>query len=85
MFKFRAARLLLAIPITIVASGCGLITPANYIAQPRVQESLTPICYRHASRIARRCDRVEHLRDEDMRALLSPAYTPSHRALGAVN
>jgi hypothetical protein len=59
--------------IGLAASGCGLITPANYIAQARIEEPVTPICYRQASRIVRRCDRVAYVSDDDVRALLTPS------------
>jgi hypothetical protein len=95
MFRLTAAGpsirsrfcLILAISVTVVTSGCGLLTPANYIAKPhmQVQESRTPFCYRHASRLVTRCDRVEYRSDEDVRALLNSRHIPSFRALGAVN
>ena len=69
--------LTLGLVAAVAASGCGLLTPANYIAQPRIVESKTPVCYRHASRIVMRCDHVEYRRDEDVRALLSSTQPTS--------
>ena len=94
MFKFRFTAAgppvrscfcrILAICVTFVTSGCALIAPANYIAKPHMQESRTRVCYRHASRLVTRCDRVEYRSDEDVRGLLNSTRIPSYRALGAV-
>jgi hypothetical protein len=93
MFRFTAAGpsvrsrlcLILALSVTLVTSGCGLITPANYIAKPHMQESRTPFCYRHASRLRMRCDRVEFRSDEEMRALLNSTDILSYRTFGEVH
>ena len=77
--------LIFAMSVTLVTSGCGLITPANYIAKPRIQESRTPFCYRHASRIVTGCDRVEHRSDEDVRALRNSTQIQSYRIFGGVH
>ena len=93
MFRFTAEGLsvrlrfclILATFVTLFASGCGLLTPANYIAKPHMQESRTRFCYRHASRLVTRCDRVEYRSDEDVRAALNSAHSPSYWTSGAVD
>ena len=93
MFRFTAAKLsvrsrfclIVAIFVTLFTSGCGLLTPANYIAKPHMQESRTRFCYRQASRLATRCDRVEYRSDEDVRATLNSAHTPSYGTVGEIH
>ena len=86
---FRSAAVgfwvILAMSVSFVTSGCGLITPANYIAGPRIHESHTPFCYRQASRLVTRCDYVQQRSDEDLRVLLNSTQMMALRTLGEVH